>query len=129
LTELRVYLALVAYPTTIMFVFDWCGPGPRWVRKNRSYVLPASLNRIEERRGKPLLLAKYVLTLLVVWGLVGEDQWHRVPITAHASSVFICGSNAFWPAPIRALRAYHHISNRQKTRLFNDRLSGAGKRA
>jgi len=76
-------MVLAAYPATIMFVFDWCGPGSRWAAKKRSPVLPPGLKRIEEKRGRFLLLIKYALVFLLLGTLAGKQQWHLVLIPTH----------------------------------------------
>jgi hypothetical protein len=71
LTELRSYMLLASYPAIAIFVFDIFSQGSRWARKNKSTAVPESLRQQDERRGRVLLLFKYLLLLIVIGWLAG----------------------------------------------------------
>jgi hypothetical protein len=78
MTQPRILLALLAYPVIVVLVFDWLGPGSRWAVKNRSFFPPSDISEKEETRGRPLLLVKYALLLLILRSLVGGGVWQVV---------------------------------------------------
>ena len=85
MSEFTAYVALVSYPAIIIFVFNWLDQASRWAVKNHSMIMRPDLKPIEEARGRPLLLGKYALLLLVMRGLAGNGLWHVVPIASHGS--------------------------------------------
>jgi hypothetical protein len=92
LTEPICYLALAAYPTLVIFVFDWWNAG--WGSKNHSFFLPPELKKKREEANLPIALVRYALLLLVLRGLAGGGLWYTVPIARHLREIFFfagCG--------------------------------------
>jgi hypothetical protein len=81
LTEFYSYALLAAFPVIGIFVFDWWNSG--W---HRSMVLTPEIARKREQAGRPLLLLKYALLLLVMRGLAGDRFWYVIPVIARTRS-------------------------------------------
>jgi hypothetical protein len=83
LTALRSYILLGSYPVLAIFVIDLFSQGSRWAKKNKSTAVPESLRQEDERRGRVLLLFKYLLLLIVIGWLAGGFKNLSASIASH----------------------------------------------
>lgn len=92
MSELGAYLTIAAYPLIGIFVFDWWNMG--WGSEHHSFVLPPELKRKREEAGRPLLLVKSFILLLLLRIVDGGGLWHLANKPAQLQGLFIsilCG--------------------------------------
>jgi membrane protease YdiL (CAAX protease family) len=114
LSEFAAWMAVLAYPAIFILVFDWTGAGPRWAAKHKSFFPPAEITLRQEKMGRPLLLVKSALLLLVMRALAGSGLWHIVPIATHSRpwSVLIVSGTACGALMLACRRGISLLSTR-----------------
>ena len=86
----RTFLAIISYPLIVMFVFDWV-----YVLRYSKSALPPEAKAKIEREGRPLILVRFAILLLVLRILAGKSFWHIVPIASHSRSWFVILGSGF----------------------------------
>lgn len=79
MTGARAFLAIISCPLIVIFVFDWI-----YVLRYSRRGLPNEAKAKVEREGRPLILVRFAILLLVLRILVGSSFWHIVPIASHS---------------------------------------------
>ncbi len=74
-------MALAAYPLVGILVFDWWNSG--YASQHHTMILPPDVKVKREIIGRRLILLKYAILLLILWGIAGYDVWRSVLLPIH----------------------------------------------